>query len=309
MKAGLEAVLLLFAASSAYGQALVVGDALITGSLGAGTTSPAARLEVLPSSATQIVFQVSGVDETPFLGIGKDGRVGLGVTPSANLDVNGTGDNADVGLELRSGNLYPGTGSHQIAFGQDNTTNRRHAIRTSHASSAANNSMDFLVWDPGVPVSSIAARNIVSLVTTSTGASVHVRPVGTPDVELEVSDDFATGGGAVHRAAEATHSARDLKSDIGDFEREKEWQAYRDVENLRHVVFRYKGVRGKDLLRDARQPLRRGLIYEDAPASIRGPGESIVIDERVTNAEMAAKELIRRLEEMQSRVSRQGQER
>ena len=163
--------------------------------------------------------------------------------------------------------------------------------------------MDFLVWSQSASTTAIGSLNVVSLVTVSTGASVHVRPAGTPDVELEVSNGSSTGGGTVHRAAEGTHSSRELKSDIAYLGPQEESQAYEEVKALKHATFRYKRIKGKTLVEDSREPIRLGLIYEDAPSSIRGTGESIVIDERVNNAEMALAEFIRKLEKFQSEVS------
>ncbi len=71
---------------------------------------------------------------------------------------------------------------------------------------------------------------------------------------------------------------------------------------LRHAEFRYKRWRRDRLVVDRKAPLRRGLIYEDAPESVRDSGESIVIDYRVNNAEMALKEVMRRLEAVEARA-------
>jgi len=46
--------------------------------------------------------------------------------------------------------------------------------------------------------------------------------------------------------------------------------------------------------------MRRGLLYEDAPENVKGPGQSIIIDQRVNNLEMATQEFLRRLEVVQN---------
>ena len=73
--------LLLFAllAFPAAAQAQIINDdAWISGKFGAGTANPGARLEVQASSLTTTVFQVSGVDQTPFLAVYSSGAVGMG---------------------------------------------------------------------------------------------------------------------------------------------------------------------------------------------------------------------------------------
>jgi hypothetical protein len=58
------------------------------------------------------------------------------------------------------------------------------------------------------------------------------------------------------------------------------------VAGLKHVRFRYKGAKG------AKQ---RGLLFEEAPESIKTPANALSVDRRLLNAELAAQELLRRL--------------
>lgn len=155
----------------------------------------------------------------------------------------------------------------------------------------------------------------------STSDRVHIDQSGTGDVELEVSNGVSTGGGTIHRAASATHSSRVLKSHITYLPVAAEEQALADVVGLRHAAFRYlrnvyatkkisrlpigKKEEVEEVVPDTSvvvaripdltAPLRRGLIYEDAPESVRGSGESIVIDDRITNLELAVKAIAKRL--------------
>ena len=46
-----------------------------------------------------------------------------------------------------------------------------------------------------------------------------------------------------------------------------------------------------------------GLVYEDAPASIRGPAQTVVLDYRVLNLELASKELDRRVAALEAQIS------
>lgn len=297
-------------ASRAQAQTAVVGDAWIIGPVMVGTTTAAgSRLHVAASSATETPFQVSGVDQTPFLRVGKDGKVGMSTYSAANLDVNGSGDSANAALMLQSGNLYQGgTSRVQLAFGQDGTENRRHSIASVHGDSTTHNSIDFRIWSPDAGTTALATMTVLSLVTISSTsaieASVHVRPVGDPKHELVVSDGAAPGAGTIHAAAQATPSSRDWKSDIAYLGAQEEAAAYAHERSLKHVSFRYARLKGGGYARNPRAPLRRGLIYEDAPAEIRGPGETLSMDQRLLESELAFKELSRRLEALEREAGR-----
>lgn len=295
-------------APSAQAQ-IINDDAWISGRFGAGTTDPTARLEVQASSLTTTVFQVSGVDQTPFLAVYSSGAVGMGQVPQANLDLFGSPDDSSIGLQLKSGNLFPGSGSYQIAFGQNGTTDRRHAIRTIHSVATSSNSIDFLIWEPGAgAASNIAVKHIASLVTTTATAGVHIMPIAAlPDAALEVSNGSSLGGGDVICASEQAPSSRRLKSHIAYFTPDDEAQALEEVGALKHAAFRYMSFnKKKGLVRDKKQRLRRGLIFEESPASIRGEGQSLVVDERLVNAEMAFKELARQLEALEKEFPSDG---
>ncbi|MEQ1920602.1 MAG: tail fiber domain-containing protein, partial [Elusimicrobiota bacterium] len=97
-------------------------------------------------------------------------------------------------------------------------------------------------------------------------------------------------------------SSRRFKTDIKDLSAKDEDRALSDVAGLKHANFRYK-TRRKDgrLSEDPAQPLRTGLIYEEAPESIRDGDEALSTTERLVNVEMALKAAMRRLEELQAR--------
>lgn len=293
-------------APPAFAQTTVVGDAWIIGPVMVGTnTASASRMSVAASSATEVPFQVSGVDLTPFLRVGKDGKVGMSTYSAANLDVSGSGDSGAIALQLRSGNLYPATsGRAQISFGQDGTTNRRHHIDSVHIDSTSRNALNFLIWSPDTGTTSLATMTVLSLVTISTasGASVHVRPAGDPIVELTVSNGNGLGLGTVHAAAQVTPSSREWKSDIAYLGAAEGAAAYERVHALKHVSFRYARRKGAKFVRDGKAPVRRGLIFEDAPPVLRGPGESVSITQRLVDSELAFIELTKLLEAFEKEV-------
>ncbi len=302
----LLAALTAFLASRAGAQTVVVGDAWIIGPVMVGTTTAAgSRVSVVASSATETPFQVSGVDLTPFLRVGKDGKVGMSATSVADLDVNGSGDSANTALLLQSGNLYQGgTARVQISFGQNGTTDRRHSISSVHSDSTTHNSLDFRIWSPDAGTTSLATMTVVSLVTISTasGASVHVRPIGDPTAELTASNGASLGGGTIHVAAQVTPSSREWKRDIAYLGAEEEAAAYAREQGLKHVSFRYARLKGGRFTRDSHAATHRGLIYEDAPEQVRGPGESLSFDQRLLESELAFKEFSRKLEAVEREV-------
>lgn len=293
-------------ASRAFSQTTVVGDAWIIGPVMVGTnTASGSRMNVAASSATEVPFQISDVDLTPFLRVGKDGKVGLSTYSAANLDVSGSADSGVIALQLRSGNLYPSTsGRAQIAFGQDGTADRRHHIDSVHIDSTAHNALNFLIWSPDAGTTSLATMTVLSLVTISTasGASVHVRPAGDPVAELTVSNGNGLGLGTAHAAAQVTPSSREWKSDIAYLGEAEAAAAYERVRSLKHVSFRYARRKGAKYVRDGKAPVRRGLIYEDAPQALRGPGESLSVTQRLIDTELAFIELAKRLEAFEKEV-------
>ena len=51
---------------------------------------------------------------------------------------------------------------------------------------------------------------------------------------------------------------------------------------------------------------KRGLLYEESPESIRRPGKTLSRNARVTESELALKELMRRLEALEGQVAGSG---
>lgn len=278
---------LIVAAACSAQQTTVSGDARVHGSLAVGTSAPSARFEVQAASATEIVLQVSGIDTVPYLAVDKAGRVALSTTAAARLDVWGLADSSDTAVQLLGGGLYPASTGYQLLMAYAGDATHRHALRTRHSTSTVDSSIDFLLWTPAQAASAIGSMPALSLVTASTGAAVHVRPAtGTVTLELVVSDGATLGAGAVHRAVEATHSARSLKADIRYLDDSAAKVALAELATLKPVRFRYRG----------QAAARRGLLFEEAPISIRGPGGLLSVDQRVLNAELAFKGLAAELE-------------
>lgn len=308
MRRLLGLVLLPMLAAAVSAQTAIVSDAFINGRVIVGTATASTRMTVSASSASAgPVFQVSGVDFTPFLRVANDGTVGLSTYSAAHLDVMSSGDSGAAALQLRGGNLYGGgTNISQIAFGANGTTSERHAVNSVHLSSAAHNSLDFRIWTPDAGTANIATMTVLSLVTISTasGASMHVRPVGDPVVELVVSDGGTTGGGTIHVANQVTPSSRKFKTDISYLDDAERAQAYETFKSLKPVSFRYMKRKGTGYVRDRDAPVRRGLLYEESPQELRGPGDSLSLDQRLLESEMAFQEFSRRLERLEKEVGK-----
>ncbi|MDX6768919.1 MAG: tail fiber domain-containing protein [Elusimicrobiota bacterium] len=308
MRTLLLAALLVGRCAYASAQSAIVGDAWILGKVSVGTTTAGARFFVLASSSTEVPFQVSGVDLTPFIRVGRDGTVGLSTYSAAHLDASGTADSADMGLMLRSGDLYgAGGGRVQIAMGANGSTSRRHTFTTVHVDSTALNSLDMRIWTPDAGTAADVATMTAASLVSSTAAfagGVHVMPVGAPTVELTVSNGLSTGGGTLHAASVVTPSSRRLKSDVSYLAPTDEEAALARVRGLRHASFRYMKRKGAGYARDGRGPVRRGLIYEEAPDAIKGPAESLSLQQRLVESELAFKALARKLEALEREAAR-----
>ena len=276
----------------------VTGNGQITGETGAGTLVPQARLEVRMDPSDAYALKVSSQNGDGLLTIDRTGKVAVGLSnPQSRLDLHGSGNGNEIGLQLRVGNSTSSTSSSQIVFASGSTETFRHSIRTRHtASQNLGNAIDFYLWQSTGQANALGNVNVLSLqASTATYAcSVHVRPAGDPVYELEVSSGSGiTGGGIIRYASAGQPSVRTIKSDITYLDLSQEAKAYEELKSLRHAQFRYKG--------DA--TLRRGLIYEDAPASIQRKGKSLAVDARLLNLEMALKETQRQVLELEALIS------
>lgn len=294
---------LLLLALPARAQFSTSNDLTITGQTGVGTAVPQARMEIKLSSADAYALKVSSPNGAALLVVDKAGRMGVGLSsPEAVLDVNGRGDASDIGLQLRAGNSTSSITSSQIVFAYDSSGTYRHSLRTrATADQDFGNAIDFYLWNSTGSPTALGDVNILSLQAVpraSTAASVHISPVAAaPAYELVVSDGQTLGGGTVMAANVSAHSRRALKSDLSYLNEAAERRAYDEVNALRHARFRYKAA-------GPNAPLVRGLIYEDAPESIRSaPGKSIVLENRLANMELALKIAHRRIAALEAKIS------
>lgn len=305
----LLALLLLAMAPAAQAQFTASGDMTITGQTGVGTSVPQARMEVKLSSADAYALRVSSQDGSALLVVDRAGRMGVKVgSPAALLDVNGQGDASDIGLQLRSGNSSATATSSQIVFAYGSSGTYRHSLRTRAAEGQnPGNAIDFYLWHSTGQPEALGDLRTLSLEASPSASTtaVHVRPVGGPLYELVVSDGETTGAGTVVAASIDPHvSHRAFKSDISYLDEGARRQAYEDVLSLRHARFRYKKLTPRGWEPNPGAPLRRGLIYEDAPASIRGEkGKSLAVDRRLANMEMALAEANRRIKELEDKIA------
>lgn len=289
-----------FASPAWSADAVASGDLQVTGQVGVGLAVPQARLEARLAAADAYGVKVSSPNGTTLMAVHPDGKVAVGsATPQALLDIRGTDASGDIGLLARVGNSSSTTSSSQLIFASTGAYGYAHAMRTRHAEGQnLGNAVDFFVWLDSAQPSAAGTWHALSLqaVPYASTASVHVNPFGTPDVELEVSDGATTGGGSILRAAAVTPSSRGFKRDIAYLDEAGLAAATADLKALRHARFRYKTQRPG-------APLALGLIYEDAPESVRGAGRTVLLDARVANLEAALALAARRVKELEAKVA------
>lgn len=285
--------MLLAVARAGHAAGTISQDGQILGQLGVNTEVPYARLHVAMSSTDAYGLKVSSPNGDTTLALDRAGRLGVGVaSPLAALDVRGAADSGDVGGLFRAGNSTSSTSSSQLSFGFAGGL-YRHSLRTRAASAQnSGNAVDFFLWNSTASPATLGTARVLSLEAGVSGstAAVHVLPVGTPDAELEVSNGVTQGGGRIAYGSSGAHSRRALKSDIRYLEDPE--AAYSAVKGLRHAEFRYRGE----------ATVRRGLIFEDAPESIQGPGDTLVFDYRVLELERALKVAAREIRRLEEKV-------
>lgn len=282
----------------ARAQTVFDSELWVPGKTAVGTSSPGARFESKGTSATAAVFQVSGVDLSPAFRAGADGTLGLSTASAARATVSGSGDAGDLALELRGGDLYPATSNYQLTLGYAGGTLYRHSIRSRHANSVSSNSLTFSVWNSSDSSSAVGTREVLTLLTHSTGTTTHILPpagaaLSTYTVQLIVSNGSDVGAGTMRRKSEGSVSSGLIKEGIAPLGPEAEQAAFDDVKGLKHVRFRYKGTKRKRF---------RGLLFEEAPDSVKAGGGAVSFDRRLLNAELAARELLRELEREKAEV-------
>ncbi|MBI3548639.1 MAG: hypothetical protein HY078_06250 [Elusimicrobia bacterium] len=303
-------VTLFFLSMPAFADTTIPNDLQVTGQIGAGTTVPQARFEIRMSSTDAYALKVSSPNGTGLLTLDKAGRLGIGLEGSqAALELTGSGNAGLTDLELRSGNSSSTYSSSQIVFASTSGA-YAHSLRTRAIDSQnLGNSLDFFLWNSTLTPTTLGDLRALSLEAVPYGstASFHVMAVSTPTAELVVSDGLSMGGGTLEYGSSAVHSSRALKGDIAYFSPQEIQKALDEVRELRHARFRYKRAaqtpQGRTvLMRDESRPVMRGLIYEEAPESIRGPNNVIVLDSRVLNLEMALQAAHQKIADLETKI-------
>jgi hypothetical protein len=295
-------LLLAFSAPAARAQLSSSGEQNVTGQMGVGTLTPRATLDVVTASTDNYGLWVSSQNGSPLLVVDAFGNVGIGAPSLGPLvDVAGSGDDGDIGLQLRSGNSSSTYSSSQIIFAYGASGLYQHSLVTRAVDGQyLGNDIDFLLWNSTANPSALGTQMVLSLqaAPSASTASVHIQPVGTPVYELVVSNGQTTGGGSVMAASVGIHSSRALKTVVATLTDRDADAAYEDVKSLKPARFRYKRRDG------AAGPLVRGLIYEDSPASIHDErGQSLAMEARVANMEMALAVANRRIKDLEKKIS------
>ncbi len=267
----------------------------VMGSLLAGSFGSGAQTELITSVETAYTLIVSSINRSALASASNIGSITVGSQiPEGRLDLGQNG----VALDLRSGNATSTGTAFQMTFGYNGDYSMRHALRTRHSTATDGNRMDFLLWSPAVGATTTVANvNVLSLqgISSANDGSFHVMPFGEPDAEVEVSNGSSLGGGTIQRLQVLTPSSRRFKSDIRYLDARQEDAALDAIAGMRHARFRYRSRDGLT------QPLNVGLIYEEAPETIRAPEKTLSTVERVADLEMALKSALRQLEALEKR--------
>lgn len=276
-------------------------DQRVTGRLLAGSTDTGAQFEIESTGDYAQTLLISSANKNPLFSITWTPAIGIGTgDPQARLDIS----SGSIALQLRSGNSTNSLTSSQLVFARNGEAAYPHLIRSQHGANAGDNKLEFLVWTPDSgSTTTLANMTVLALqgISGGSGASAHIRPSGTPDVELEVSNGSSTGGGTMQRLQVLNPSSRRFKSDVRYLDEQTENAALKATANLKHVHFQYKTP-----FSEGGQPLssiaevHRGLVYEDVPSQLRDGRGGIDSAERLAQLEMALRAAIRRLEALQS---------
>jgi len=287
-----------------------------SGNVGIGTTSPESKLEVqgLEGADAALTLDADDGDDnadtwfitsqasdndltiknhtTELMRLNDDGKVGINTTsPNEKLEV--VGGNIIIG---QGGSNNTSIGFYK--FGTGSADDRFSGIEGFRGADAAQIDLRFYTYGgDGDHGERVRIQN---------NGKVHIRPSGTPDVELEISNGASTGGGTAHAASFAAHSSRDLKSHIRYLNNGEKLVLYNDVKNLKPAEFRYKIHRSSttdELIEDPTGPLRNGLILEDVPPSLRKPydNDAISLNDQVFILQAAIQVLIQKVEALEAR--------
>jgi len=281
------------------------------GNVGIGTTSPDEELDIngnIQAEGNLIQFGSASDNVTlalkfETLGTYRDGQAGIAASSIADsallMGLTARGTHAsktaitpgDIPLNIAGAGFVGGSGNYvsvaDIIFTASGTV-----------TDATNGSGGYITFR-----TRSSGAGLVEKLRLSDDGLHHFNATSTKsDVTIEVSSGGVTGGGSIHRAASGTHSSRNRKSDIRNMSAQEKQQRFIDVKNLKHVEFRYKKLnkQGK-LVPDPNGKLRKGLILEDAPASIKD-GAAIMIDDRILNLEITVQLLIQENNDLKARV-------
>ena len=275
--------------------------------------APAAGLDVKASSQSAVAFIVkdSGSNTLIYLA-SATGNFGVGGTPGATARFHVKSESAGSNTGVRFENTSTATSANGVnvfllADGENNTGDLFIRMVSKNGGASEAN------WSNGIDVSDAAKYKFsysgtlgtADRVAISTHGFFHVMPSGTPDVQLEVSDGSTTGGGTVHAASFAAHSSKKLKSDIRYLTTDEKKALYEDIKLLKPAEFRYlshKKVDSKTMVRDTKQPLRKGLVLEDVPQSFRSKGdaEAISLNDQIFILQAAVQVLIGKVEALEA---------
>ena len=262
----------------------VVGRDLLLGFM---RSEPPAALEVQSGAEFEHTFWVASPSVSPALTVTNIGSTGIGIrNPQATLDI--AGKEGEPDLLLRSGSYGGKSPGPQVVFGGQGEAVEAPAIVSRHGDRLDENAIDFGFY--ALPPDSLF-RSMLSLQGGADGGGVQVCPVGKIDSELEVSDGRHLGDGTVRRLEAQSPATLDGVMDLVAMETAR-GRALRDVLSLRPVLFS-GSMPGE---------VRRGLLTEESPDSVRGAGSTVLLTARLTNLELALQASLSQIEKLEKRL-------
>jgi hypothetical protein len=292
-------LLSLLTAQVAHADAPVRERYQITGQLGVGTKLPQARLDLQMDQNDRYGLRVSAADGRPLFMVGPDARAAIGLNlssarESARLDLHGS-------VLLRAGSSDDEAQDNQVAFAAVRGQSSQFSIRSRHSRDGkSENAIDIYAfgartdWQRG---RGLRVLSVESGPSRRCGVSISASGTRRTSFALEVSSGSVPGSGAIRYGSSAMPDPRSAWVSPNYVDDGRAVAAYKTIMELKHVEANYIGSEQVGV------PGMRGVLYDDAPESIRGPDRSVVVDARVAELELALKAIRSKIAALENAIS------
>jgi hypothetical protein len=110
--------------------------------------------------------------------------------------------------------------------------------------------------------------------------------------------DIRTGAGVIRYGESGEHVGRQGRTVVSRLGSKEEREAYGEISSMKHSKYQLAGSG----LGGPMPSVMRGIQYKQAPKSIKAPDQSLILDERIMNLELAVKEAEREIRELSALV-------